>query len=53
MASQDSPAISLFVIEGTSMRALQTNLLIVQVSASGQESPGVPPAGSVRPGAGA
>ena len=36
---RDLPAINLFVIEGSSMKALQTNLLIVQVSASGQESP--------------
>lgn len=39
MADQDSSSIKLFVIEGSSMRALQTNLLIVQVSASGQEPP--------------
>lgn len=43
MVSRDSPAINLLVIEGKSMKALQTNLLIVQVSASGQE-----PAYSVR-----
>lgn len=39
MADQDSSPIKLFVIEGSSMRALQTNLLIVQVSALGQEPP--------------
>jgi AAA+ ATPase superfamily predicted ATPase len=36
---RDLPTINLFVIEGSSMKALQTNLLIVQVSAAGQESP--------------
>jgi len=39
MANQDWPAVNLCVIEGGSMRALQTNLLIVQVSALGQEPP--------------
>jgi len=39
MTNQDPPSIKLFVIEGSSMRALQTNLLIVQVSALGQEPP--------------
>lgn len=39
MANQDSPVVNLCVIEGGSMRALQTNLLIVQVSALGQEPP--------------
>jgi hypothetical protein len=39
MANQDSPAVNLRVIEGGFMKALQTNLLIVQVSAPGQEPP--------------
>jgi len=38
MASRDSSAINLRVIEGGSMQALQTNLLIVQVSAPGHSS---------------
>ena len=39
MTGQDSPAVNLRVIEGGFMKALQTNLLIVQVSAPGQEPP--------------
>ncbi len=39
MANQDSTAVNMCVIEGGFMKALQTNLLIVQVSAPGQESP--------------
>jgi len=37
MANQDSPAINLDLIEGGFLKALQTNLLIVQISASVQE----------------
>ncbi len=39
MGNRDSSAISLRVIEGGFMKALQTNLLIVQVSAPGREPP--------------
>jgi AAA+ ATPase superfamily predicted ATPase len=39
MVVQDSRAINLFLVEGNSMKALQGNLLIVQVLALGHEPP--------------